>query len=84
LHDIDKALAIWNTIQLRTAASFEAASETFERALIFNMPDLAELNEESFAAWHAAVFANVPPPRRAERETDPVSTGISEQAENTD
>jgi hypothetical protein len=48
------------------------------------MPDLAELNEESFAAWHAAVFANVPPPRRAERETDPVSTGISEQAENTD
>jgi 2-polyprenyl-6-methoxyphenol hydroxylase-like FAD-dependent oxidoreductase len=78
-HDVDDALADWNRVQLRNAATFEAAAETFERALIFDMPDLAAFNEQSFAAWHAAVFADVPPPRRAVRTSEPLSMDRSSE-----
>ena len=60
--DIDEALAGWNRAQLRTAATFAAVAQTFERALVFDMPELAEFDDEAFAAWNAAVNASVPPP----------------------
>jgi 2-polyprenyl-6-methoxyphenol hydroxylase-like FAD-dependent oxidoreductase len=60
--DIDEALAGWNRAQLRTAATFEAVAETFERALVFEMPEVADLDDASFAAWNAAVISSVPPP----------------------
>jgi len=60
--DIDRALAAWNDAQLRDVATFEAAAEVFERALVFDMPDLAEFDDDAFAAWHRTVWTEVPPP----------------------
>jgi 2-polyprenyl-6-methoxyphenol hydroxylase-like FAD-dependent oxidoreductase len=64
--DIVPALAAWNDVQLRTVATFEAAAEVFEQALIFDMPDLAEFDDDAFAAWNSGVWAKVtPPPARS-------------------
>jgi 2-polyprenyl-6-methoxyphenol hydroxylase-like FAD-dependent oxidoreductase len=60
--DVDQALAAWNDVQLRAVATFETAAEVFERALVFDMPDLAEFDDDAFAAWNSGVWANVPPP----------------------
>jgi hypothetical protein len=60
--DVDQALAAWNDVQLQTVATFGAAAELFERALIFDMPDLAGFDDDAFAAWNSAVWAKVPPP----------------------
>ena len=60
--DVDRALAAWNDDQVATAATFAAAAELLERALVFDMPDLAELDDDAFAAWNRAVWAELPPP----------------------
>jgi len=59
--DIDRSLAAWNDRQLQTVATFEPTAEVFERALIFDMPDLADLDQDAFAAWHSTVWARLPP-----------------------
>ena len=71
--DVDQALAAWNDVQLQTVATFGAAAELFERALIFDMPDLAGFDDDAFAAWNSAVWAKVPPP--------PVRSAPSDQRE---
>ena len=65
--DIDRALDAWNDVQLRTVATFEPAAELFEQALIFDMPDLAGFDDDTFAAWNSAVWAQLPPPPDAKR-----------------
>ena len=55
--DVDQALAAWSDVQLQTVATFGAAAELFERALIFDMPDLAGFDDDAFAAWNSAVWA---------------------------
>ena len=70
--DVDQALSAWNDVQLRTAATFETAADLFERELIFDMPDLAGFDDDAFAAWNSAVWAQLLPPpggRRAEPDT---------------
>jgi 2-polyprenyl-6-methoxyphenol hydroxylase-like FAD-dependent oxidoreductase len=59
--DVDRALAAWNDVQLRNVATFDGAAEVFERALIFDMPDLAGFDDDAFAAWNSAVWAELPP-----------------------
>jgi 2-polyprenyl-6-methoxyphenol hydroxylase-like FAD-dependent oxidoreductase len=68
--DVDRALAAWNDVQLRNVATFDAAAELFERALIFDMPDLAGFDDDAFAAWNSGVWDRLPPPpaRRAPRD----------------
>jgi 2-polyprenyl-6-methoxyphenol hydroxylase-like FAD-dependent oxidoreductase len=69
--DVEPALAAWNEVQLRTAASFAPAAEVLERAFIFDMPDLAELDHDAFTAWNSAILAELPAPRAARADRPP-------------
>ena len=60
--DIDACLAAWSDRQLRALEASAAAAEVLERAFIFEMPDLAGFDDDEFAAWNSAVWAQLPPP----------------------